>query len=110
MPLILKSLGVASTSGNVAELFCRNIFGGAAVDMGFERGLVVDHVTGWTNDNVGQHARRQEDNHLWQQKSKRPKGSPGEATRAASVAIDVDMVKEQMGSEKPVSLIGSPMW
>ena len=35
MPVILKSLGVASTSGNVAELFCRHKFGGAAVEQGF---------------------------------------------------------------------------
>ena len=31
----------------VAELFCRSRFGDAAVSMAFERGLVVDHATGW---------------------------------------------------------------
>ena len=31
----------------MAELFCRNRFGDAAVSMAFERGLVVDHATGW---------------------------------------------------------------
>ena len=34
--------------------FCRNGFGGAAVDMGFERRFVVDPVTGWMRDNMGQ--------------------------------------------------------
>ena len=46
MTVILMSLGVASASVEVAELFGRNRFGGAAVDMGFGRGLVVAHVTG----------------------------------------------------------------
>ena len=31
----------------VAELFCSNRFGDAAVDMGFEHGFVVDYATGW---------------------------------------------------------------
>ena len=44
---ILMSLGVAPVNFNVAELFCSNRFGDAAVDMGFERGLVVDYATGW---------------------------------------------------------------
>ena len=38
MTVILKSLGVAPASDKMA--------GGAAVDLGFERGLVVDPVTG----------------------------------------------------------------
>ena len=38
-------------NGEVAELFCRDRFGGAAVDMGFERGLVVDCATGWNMKN-----------------------------------------------------------
>ena len=42
MAVVLMSLGVAPANFKVAELFCRNRFGGTAVDMGFERGLVVD--------------------------------------------------------------------
>ena len=42
------SLGVAPANFKVAELFCRNRFGESAVDMGFERGLVVDCATGWS--------------------------------------------------------------
>ena len=41
MAVILKSLAVASASGRVAELLCRNRFDGTAVHMGFERGLSV---------------------------------------------------------------------
>ena len=44
---ILMSLGVAPVNFKVAVLFCKNRFGDAAVDMGFERGLVVDYATGW---------------------------------------------------------------
>ena len=44
MTVILMSLGVASASGEVAELFGRNKFGGAAVDMGFGRGLPSDRL------------------------------------------------------------------
>ena len=62
----------------MTELSCRNKFGGAAVDMGFECGLVVDQVTGWMNDNEGQqrlHVEGQlagiENDSLWQQESKR---------------------------------------
>ena len=47
MAVIHMSLGVAPANFKVAELFCRNRFGEAAVSMGFERGLVVDHATGW---------------------------------------------------------------
>ena len=39
---LLMSLGVAPVNFKVAELFCRNRIGDAAVDMGFEHGLVVD--------------------------------------------------------------------
>ena len=113
MSVILKSLGVASANGKVAELFSRNRFGGAAVDMGFERGLRVDHVTGWTNDTVGQqrlHAAEQRVSPAAQE-------GPDEAmrraqaacsAREASVVGDADMVdKQHMGGEKPVSSIGS---
>ena len=44
---ILMSFSVAPVSFKVAELFCRSKFGDAAVDMGFESGLVVDSATGW---------------------------------------------------------------
>ena len=46
MTVILKSMGVASANGEVAELFRRDRLGGAAVDMGFERGIALDQVTG----------------------------------------------------------------
>ena len=52
--VILKSMGVASAKGEVAELFCRDRLGGAAVDMGFERGLVLDQVTDWVMGNADQ--------------------------------------------------------
>ena len=42
------SLGVAPANFKVAALFCRNRFCGSAVDMSFERGLVVDSATGWS--------------------------------------------------------------
>ena len=48
MAVVLMSLGVAPANFKVAELFCRNRFGESAVDMGFERGLVVDCATGWS--------------------------------------------------------------
>ena len=48
MAVILMSLGVAPANFKVAELFCRNRFGDSAVDMGFERGFVVDCATGWS--------------------------------------------------------------
>ena len=54
MTVILMSLGATSARGEVADLFCRNRFGDSAVDTGFERGLVVNQVTGWMNDNVSQ--------------------------------------------------------
>ena len=41
MTVILMSLGAASASGEVAELFCRSRFAGRAVDVVIERGLVV---------------------------------------------------------------------
>ena len=44
---ILTSLGVALVNFKVAELFCSNRFGDAAVDVGFEHGLEVDYATGW---------------------------------------------------------------
>ena len=53
MQMFLQSLGVASVSGEVPELFCRRRFG-AAVEMDFEHGLKVDQVTSLMNDNVGQ--------------------------------------------------------
>ena len=41
MAVILMSLGAAPANFKVAELSCRNIFGGSVVDIGFERGLLV---------------------------------------------------------------------
>ena len=48
MAVIFMSPGVAPANFKVAELFCRNRFGESAVDMVFERGLVVDCATGWS--------------------------------------------------------------
>ena len=56
--VILKSLGVISASGEMADLFCRNRFGGAAVDTDFH---CMRRSSG---------SRRQENNSLWQQESK----------------------------------------
>ena len=47
MAVILMSLGVAPANFEVAELFCRDRCGDAAVSIRFERGLVVDYATGW---------------------------------------------------------------
>ena len=118
---------MASASDKIADMFCRSRFGGAAVDMGLERELVVDQVTGWMIDNVGQqrlHAAEQRVSAAGEQPSvarrvEAAEEGPDEAqiqalaassAREASVATDPDMVdKEQMGGEKPVSLTGSPM-
>ena len=54
MAVIFISLDVAPANVEVAELFCGNRFGGTAVDMGFERGLVVDCATGWDMDDEEQ--------------------------------------------------------
>ena len=126
MTVILKSPGVASASDKIADMFCRSRFGGAAVDMGLERELVVDQVTGWMIDNVGQqrlHAAEQRVSATGEQPSVARRVEAAEegpdaqiqalaasSAREASVASDPDMVdKEQMGGEKSVSLIGSPM-
>ena len=107
--VILKSLGVASANGAVAEVFCRNRLGGAAVDMGFERGRVVDHVTSWMNDNVGQqrfHAAEQRVSPAGEQPSVATRAEVAQegadeaerqalaasSVREASVASDADMV------------------
>ena len=45
MTVIFMSLGVAPANFKVAELFCRDRFGEAAVSVGFERALVVDNAT-----------------------------------------------------------------
>ena len=50
MAVIFMSWGVALANFGVAELFCRNRFGDAAVDIGFERGFVVAYATGWNVD------------------------------------------------------------
>ena len=47
MAVILTSLGMAPVNFQVAELFCRNRFGDAAVDAGFELGIIVYCATGW---------------------------------------------------------------
>ena len=127
MTVILKSLDAASASERVAELFYRNRFSDSAVDMGFERGIAADYATGWMNDNVGQQRL-----YVTEQRVSSAGERPSVATRVAaaqegpdetmrqvlaasstikaSAASDVDVVeKNQMGGEKPVLLIGSPM-
>ena len=46
MVRILRSLGLVPVNFKVAESFCRNSFGDAAVGKGFKRGLGVDSATG----------------------------------------------------------------
>ena len=57
MAVILLSLGMAPANFKVAESFCRNGFGEAAVSMGFEHGLVLDYATGWNMSNEEQNER-----------------------------------------------------
>ena len=45
---------MAPANVKAAALFCRNKFFGTAVDMGFERGLVVEYATGWDMDDEKQ--------------------------------------------------------
>ena len=53
--VILMSLGVAPANFlKLAEWFCRNRFGEPAVDVGFERGPVVDCATGWSTSDEEQ--------------------------------------------------------
>ena len=59
-------------------------------------------------------SRRQDKKRQWQQESKRLRAErealAASSAREASVASDADMVdNEQLGGEKPVSSIGSPM-
>ena len=107
--------------------FCRNRFGGTAVDMEFERGLVVDQVTGLVNDSVGQQRLHAVVQRVSTARGQQPVAARVEApqeglseamrhvlvassTRESSVGSDADVVdKDQMGGEKPVSVIGSPM-
>ena len=125
--VIFKSLDVVSASEKVAELLKRNKFGDSAIDIGFERGIVADYATGWMNDNVGQQRL-----HATEQRVSSAGGQPSVATRVAtaqegpdeamrqalaassakeaSAASDADVVeKNQMGGEKLMLLIGSPM-
>ena len=46
MVMILMLLSVILVNMTVAELFCEDRFGDAAVGDGFECGLVVEHATG----------------------------------------------------------------
>ena len=126
MAVILMSQGVAPANSKEAELFCRNTCGSTAVDMGFQRGLVVDHLTGWMNDSVAQQRLHTEQrvSPAGEQPSvvtrvEAAKEGPDEAVtqalaassvREVSVATDADMVdNKQMGEGKPMSLVGSPM-
>ena len=58
--VILTSLGVAPANFKVADVFCRNRFGDAAVDMGFERVLIVDYAEGWDMEEVERRVRDEE--------------------------------------------------
>ena len=125
MTVILKSLHVASASERVAESVSVRI-GDSVVDIGFERGIVADYATGWINE-VGQqrlHAREQRVSSAGGQPSVATRVAvtqegPDEAMRQALAASsakeafaasNADVVKKnQMGGEKPVLLIGSPM-
>ena len=113
---------MASTNGEVAELFCRDRLGGAAVDMGFERGLVLDQVTDWVTDNADQQgcirrsseSRPQETNSLWQRVSKWIRSACAWQRdkcllRAAREKRLLRADMEQTSGEKPVLLTGSPM-
>ena len=121
----------------VAEFSCRNRFGDSAVDIGFERGIVADNATGWMNDIVCQqrlYATEQRVSSAGEQPSVATRVAaaqegPDEAMRqalaassakvesavsnakeVASAASDVDVLeKNQVGREKTVLLIGSPM-
>ena len=123
MSLILNSPDVASASGTVAELFCRNRFGGTAVGMGFERRILVNQVTGWMVHNVGQQrlraaeqrvktAREQQSESKWLRSLSQAMRHDlaTSSTSEASVARDADVVeKDQMCGEESVSVSGSPM-
>ena len=50
--MIRMSLGVAPANFPATELFCRNRFGDAAIDMGFERCLVLDCATGQNTNSI----------------------------------------------------------
>ena len=95
MAVILKSLGVASASGEVAEWICRNRLGGTAVDMGFERGPVVSQVTGRANDNVGQQRLRASEQRV------SPTGEQ------PSVATRVEAAQEGLGEARRQALVAS---
>ena len=45
--MILMSCSVILVNMTVAQLLCEDRFGDAAVGNGFERGLGVEHATGW---------------------------------------------------------------
>ena len=126
MTVIFKSLDFVSARKRVAESVSVR-FGDSAVDIGFERGIVADHATCWMNDNVGQqrlHATEQRVSTAGERPSVATRVAaaqegPDDAMRQAlaasstikaSAVSDADVVeKNQMGGEKPVSLIGSPM-
>ena len=135
MTVIFKSLDLVSASERVAESVSVR-FGDSAVDIGFERGIVADYATSWMNGNVGQqrlYATEQRVSSAGERPSvatrvaaaqEGPDEAMGQALPAcsakevvaasstikASAASDVDVVeKNQMGGEKTVLLIGSPM-
>ena len=101
--------------------------GGTAVDTGFERRLVVNQVTCWMIVNVGQQRLRAveqrvskaREQHSWATRVKAAQDGLSKAMRQVlaasstsevSRASDAGVVEEdQMGGDKPVSMIGSPM-
>ena len=54
MAVIFMSLGVAPANFKVADMFRRNRLGDTTVDVGFERGFVVDCAPGWDMDDEEQ--------------------------------------------------------
>ena len=100
MSLIFKSLNVASASGRVAELFFRNRCGGTVVGVGLERRLVVNQVTGWMIDNVGQQRLR-----AAEQRVSTVRGQQSGATRAEAAQVGLTKAKTEVlaaSSEKGV--------
>ena len=114
------------SSGRVAESVSVR-FGNSAVGIGLERGIVADYATDGMNDNVGQqrlYATEQRVSSAGEQPSvvtrvvaaqEAPEETmrralPASSAKEASAASAADVVdKNQMGGEKLVLLIGSPV-
>ena len=121
MTVILMSLGVTTANFKVAELFCRNRFGDSGVDIDSSAAEVVCDGAGPSVAARVAAAQEGPDEAMRQAlaassarealvASSAEKVLAASSTMAASAASDADMVdKNQIGGEKPVLLIGSPM-